>query len=139
MHRDSVSRLSVAALCFSAMTLSVGAAILSSRPAQAQAQAITPAKAKLAFQSCAICHSEKAGASGLGPSLAGIFGKPAGQVKGFKYSPAMSTAKVRWDRETLDAFIAKPKTVVPGTRMSYPGVSDPAKRQAIIDYIQALR
>ena len=98
-----------------------------------------PAKARVAFQACAACHSDKAGVTRLGPSLAGIFGKPAAQAKGFRYSPALAKAKLRWDRKTLDAFIANPKAVVPGNRMSYPGVSDPAKRAAIIDYMQGLR
>lgn len=96
-------------------------------------------KARVAFQACAACHSDKAGVTRLGPSLAGIFGKPAAQAKGFRYSPALAKAKLRWDRKTLDAFIANPKAVVPGNRMSYPGVSDPAKRAAIIDYMQGLR
>ena len=98
-----------------------------------------PAKARTAFQACAACHSDKAGVTRMGPSLAGIFGKPAAQAKGFRYSPALAKAKLRWDRKTLDAFIASPKAVVPGNRMSYPGVSDPAKRAAIIDYVQSLR
>lgn len=98
-----------------------------------------PTKARVAFQACAACHSDKAGVTRLGPSLSGIFGKPAAQAKGFRYSPALAKAKLRWDRKTLDAFIANPKTVVPGNRMSYPGVSDPAKRAAIIDYMQSLR
>lgn len=98
-----------------------------------------PARARVAFQACAACHSDKAGVTRLGPSLSGIFGKPAAQAKGFRYSPALAKAKLRWDRKTLDAFIANPKAVVPGNRMSYPGVSDPAKRAAIIDYMQSLR
>lgn len=98
-----------------------------------------PAKARVAFQACAACHSDKAGVTRLGPSLAGIVGKPSAQVTGFRYSPALAKAKLRWDRKTLDAFIANPKAVVPGNRMSYPGVSDPAKRAAIIDYMQSLR
>lgn len=98
-----------------------------------------PAKGRLAFQACAACHSDKAGVTRLGPSLAGLFGKPAAQTKGFRYSPALAKAKLRWDRKTLDAFIANPKAVAPGNRMSYAGVSDPAKRAAIIDYIQGLR
>ena len=98
-----------------------------------------PAKARVAFQACAACHSDKAGVTRLGPSLAGIFGKPAAQAKGFRYSPALAKAKLRWDRKTLDAFIAKPKAVVPGNRMTYPGVTDPVKRAAIIDYMQSLR
>lgn len=98
-----------------------------------------PAKARVAFQACAACHSDKAGVTRMGPSLSGVFGKPAAQAKGFRYSPALAKATLRWDRKTLDAFIANPKAVVPGNRMSYPGVSDPAKRAAIIDYMQSLR
>lgn len=103
------------------------------------ADAPNPAKARVAFQACAACHSDKAGVTRMGPSLAGVFGKPAAQAAGFRYSPALAKAKLRWDRKTLDAFIANPKAVVPGNRMSYPGVSDPAKRAAIIDYMQGLR
>lgn len=98
-----------------------------------------PAKARIAFQTCAACHSDKAGVTRMGPSLSGVFGKPAAQAKGFRYSPALAKSKLRWDRKTLDAFIANPKAVVPGNRMSYPGVSDPAKRAAIINYMQNLR
>jgi cytochrome c2 len=106
-----------------------------------RAQVATPPaeKARQAFQACAACHSDKAGVSRIGPSMAGILGKPAGQAKGFRYSPAMAKAQLRWDRKTLDAFIAKPKAVVPGNRMTYPGVADPAKRKLIIDHIASLR
>lgn len=110
-----------------------------SNSATAQAEAADLAKGRTAFQACAACHSDKPGVARLGPSLAGIFGKPAAQAKDFRYSAALSSAKLRWDRKTLDAFIATPKAVVPGNRMTYPGVSDPAKRQAIIDYMQSLR
>ena len=109
---------------------------ISAGPAGAQTSAST-AKGKIAFQSCAACHSDKPGVARLGPSLAGIFGKPSGQVSGFRYSPAMAKAKLTWDRKTLDAYIAKPKAVVPGTTMAYAGVADPAKRQAIIDYLES--
>ena len=107
----------------------------------AVAQTGTPdlAKGRTAFQACAACHSDKPGVKRIGPSLVGVFGKPAAQVHGFNYSPALAKAKLRWDRKTLDAFIAKPKAVVPGNRMTYPGVTDPVKRAAIIDYMQSLR
>lgn len=97
------------------------------------------AKARTAFQACAACHSDKPGVKRLGPSLAGMYGKPAAQVQGFTYSPALAQAKLRWDRKTLDRFIANPKAVVPGNRMTYSGVADSAKRAAIIDYIESLR
>jgi cytochrome c len=107
--------------------------------AQAQKTAPDLAKGRTAFQACAACHSDKPGVKRLGPSLAGTFGRPAAQVQGFAYSPALAKAKLRWDRKTLDQFIASPKSLVPGNRMTYPGVSDPAKRAAIIDYIESLR
>jgi cytochrome c len=115
------------------------ATLLFAAPGATGAAPADPAKARVAFQACAACHSDKAGVTRLGPSLAGVFGKPAAQAKGFRYSPALAKAKLRWDRKTLDAFIANPKAVVPGNRMTYPGVSDPAKRAAIIDYMQGLR
>jgi len=124
----AASAIAIATLFFAAS----GITAASATPAD-------PAKARTAFQACAACHSDKAGVTRMGPSLAGIFGKPAAQAKGFRYSPALAKAKLRWDRKTLDAFIASPKAVVPGNRMSYPGVSDPAKRTAIIDYVQSLR
>lgn len=107
--------------------------------ATAQTGAPDLTKGRTAFQACAACHSDKPGVKRIGPSLAGVFGKPAAQVHGFNYSPALAKAKLRWDRKTLDAFIARPKVVVPGNRMTYPGVTDPAKRAAIIDYMQSLR
>ena len=106
---------------------------------RAQVPGPTVDRGRQAFQACAACHSDKAGVSRIGPSLFGMLGKPAGRVQGFRYSPAMAKAAVRWDRKTLDAFIAKPKAVVPGNRMTYPGVSDPAKRKLIVDYIAGLR
>lgn len=114
-------------------------ALALSYAAAAQTEAPDLTKGRTAFQACAACHSDKPGVKRIGPSLAGVFGKPAAQVHGFNYSPALAKAKLRWDRKTLDAFIAKPKAVVPGNRMTYPGVADPAKRAAIIDYMQSLR
>ena len=120
----------------------VGAiAVGSLSPARLQA-APTPAaiaKGKVAFQVCAACHSDQPGVRRVGPSLAGMFGKPAGQMAGFPYSAGLASSKLRWDRKTLGAFIAKPKAVVPGTTMTYAGVSDPAKRQSIIDYLESLQ
>jgi cytochrome c len=105
---------------------------------QAASPLATVAKGKVAFQTCAACHSDQPGVRRVGPSLAGVFGTPAGQVSGFPYSVGLASSKLRWDRKTLDAFIAKPQAVVPGTNMTYAGVGDPAKRQAIIDYLESL-
>ena len=105
----------------------------------ATAAAPTPAT-PAAFGQCAVCHSVKKGErSGFGPNLFGVAGTRAGAVPGYGFSPAMKKANVVWNRDTLDRFITAPQSVVPGTKMAFPGVKDPAKRKAIVDYLMALR
>jgi cytochrome c len=43
----------------------------------------------------------------------------------------------KWTKERLDAFLAAPQSVAPGTAMTYRGVSDPAQRAAIIEYLSS--
>ena len=48
----------------------------------------------------------------------------------------MRTSDIVWDEETLDALIANPQSVVPGTNMYFRGVPDPADRAHIIAYLK---
>ncbi len=89
-----------------------------------------------AFAQCAVCHkAEKGAPNGLGPSLFGVVGRKAGVVPAFTYSPAMKASGLTWDEATIDRFITKPQAAVPGTRMSFAGVSDAAKRAEIIAWL----
>ena len=92
-----------------------------------------------AFGQCAACHAVAAGQHGIGPSLAGVVGRKAGSLAGFSYSDAMKNSGKTWDEATLDTFLTNPMSNVPGTRMSYMGQSDPAKRKAVIDYLKTLK
>jgi cytochrome c len=114
-------------------------AVLASAPETAAAAAPPPAQ-PAAFAPCATCHAvKKDERSGFGPNLYGVAGTRAGAVPGYGFSPAMKNAKVVWDRDTLDRFITAPQTVVPGTKMAYPGLKDPARRKAVVDYLMALK
>lgn len=95
-------------------------------------------KGKSAFAVCAVCHSDTAGKNGIGPSLFGVVGRDAGLAPGFKYSAAMKTAG-KWTPEKLDAFIASPKTAIPGTTMPFAGMKDAAKRADLIAYLSTLK
>lgn len=113
---------------------------------EAASEAVTPAAAIASarpaeFQPCTVCHSDKKGdPNRLGPNLFGVMGTKAGtHAAGFAYSPAMKSAGFAWDRAKLDAYLEFPAAVVPGTKMVYPGQKDPAKRKAIIDYLETLR
>lgn len=113
-------------------------ASLASVPGTAAGAAAAPPPA--AFGPCATCHSVKKGErSGFGPNLHGVAGTRAGAVAGYAFSPAMKKADVVWNRDTLDRFLAAPQSVVPGTKMAFPGVKDAAKRKAIVDYLMALK
>jgi cytochrome c len=93
--------------------------------------------APASFAQCGVCHKVEAGVpNGLGPNLHGIFGKKSGLSAGYSYSPAMKAAGLTWNAATLDKFLTKPQTLVPGTRMSYPGQADPAKRAEIIAWLK---
>jgi cytochrome c2 len=92
------------------------------------------------FQRCHACHSVIAGEQGLpGPHLRGVVGRRAGTLPGFRFSPAMvqaGAAGLVWTRAALDAYLADPGAVVPGTEMTAPGLADPDDRREVIDYLE---
>jgi cytochrome c2 len=90
------------------------------------------------FAQCSACHSTERGKNGIGPSLAGIYGTKAGAVPGYDFSDAMKNSGLTWNQGNLDRYLTDPKGVVPGTKMSFPGLKDPAKRAAVIAYLKSL-
>ncbi|MGQ0673958.1 MAG: c-type cytochrome [Hyphomicrobium sp.] len=85
---------------------------------------------------CRKCHSMKVDDHRLGPSLAGIVGKPAEQASGYTgYSGGLKG--LTWDEATLDTFIADPAAVSSSTNMIIPPVKDAAERKAIIDFLKS--
>jgi len=87
---------------------------------------------------CRTCHSFRRGDNRLGPSLFGIYGAEAGQVKGYRgYSGGLRD--FAWDDATLDRFIGNPTSVSPNTNMVYPPVTDGAERRRIIEFLKSLK
>jgi cytochrome c len=91
------------------------------------------------FAPCAACHKVEKGKNGLGPHLSRIVGRKRASVAGFTYSDAMKAKGGVWSESELDAYLASPKTYIPGNRMSFPGYKDPIKRAAMIAYLKTLK
>lgn len=105
-----------------------------------QATAADPAAGKSVFNSaCSICHSVQPGRNMVGPSLFGIMGRKTGSVPGFHYSPANQNANITWDPTTLNTYLQSPRSVIPGTTMSYGGLKDDTKRADLIAYLATLK
>jgi cytochrome c len=93
-----------------------------------------PGRGQAIYERCMGCHA--IGYEVVGPDHAGLFGRKAGSLPGYDYSPAMRAAGWIWDAATLDRFLANPRGVVPGTKMGFAGVQDPDERADLIAYLQ---
>ena len=99
------------------------------------ARAADAAHGKQLYEQCAACHSLKAGEQLLGPSLAGVFGRKAGALDDFRYSPPMKRSSIVWTRETIDAYLAEPQKDIPGNRMPFSGMPEAKDREDLLDYL----
>lgn len=92
------------------------------------------------WSQCKGCHQLGPEATNrIGPHLNGIFGRAAASIDGFKYSKSMARAGsdgLIWTIDKLDAYIENPKALVSGTRMSYRGLKDDAKRADLLAYLR---
>lgn len=86
---------------------------------------------------CAVCHTMIPGYNKEGPSLAGIYGKPAGKVPLFTHYLGLKGVEVVWTDDTLNAWLADPRAFLGGrdTRMTFK-LADPAARADIIAYLK---
>jgi cytochrome c len=88
---------------------------------------------------CAVCHATEPGVNKIGPSLAGVVGRPSASLKDFPYSDAMQKAGVAWTKLVLDKYLTNPQAMVKGTKMLFPGLKNAKDRKALIDYLATLK
>ena len=93
-----------------------------------------PQRGATIYERCMGCHA--IGYEVVGPDHAGLYGRKAGALPAYDYSPAMRASGLTWDAATLDRFLANPLKVVPGTDMTYAGVTDPKERADLIAYLK---
>ena len=87
---------------------------------------------------CSICHSlGDDGKRRAGPTLAGLFGRPAGSVEGYLYSRTVAELGIDWTEETIDQlFDLGPDHFIPGSKMPMQRIVRPEDRRDLIEYLK---
>lgn len=83
---------------------------------------------------CGGCHAVDA--NRVGPMHRNLIGRRAGSVPDFAYSPALRSSSVVWSAQTLDQWLSKPESLIPGQRMNY-SVSSEQDRRLLIRYLSS--
>jgi cytochrome c len=95
------------------------------------------ARGQKLFEECAACHAvERAPQQGVGPDLHGVFGRKAGALDDFRYSPALKRSGITWTAQALDAYVADPQKAIPQNRMPYAGMPEARDRADLIAYMR---
>lgn len=122
------------------LMMALGAAVLGAALAgPAPAAPGDAVQGKVVFAKCMACHQVVAGKNGIGPTLFQVSGRKAGTLPGYTYSPAMKASGLVWTPAALDTYLAKPMAKVPGTKMIFMGVPNPADRANLIAYLATLK
>jgi cytochrome c len=89
------------------------------------------------FARCRACHQVGENArNGVGPQLNGLFGREAGSVAGYNFSPANKSANFTWTEQNFPAYINDPKAAMPGNKMIFPGVKNEIEVANLITYLK---
>lgn len=94
-----------------------------------------PARGKMLFNKCKMCHTIIEGPKKIGPHLRNIIGRKAGSVPAYRYSKAMAASEVVWDEQTLDQFLKKPAKFIRKNEMTFSGIRKEQQRLDLIAYL----
>ena len=95
-----------------------------------------PARGGQLYRACVACHSLQTGVHLTGPSLASLWDRTAGRADGFiRYSAGLAGAGFRWNEDTLNAWLADPAAMLPGTYMAFRGIEADDDRADLIAFL----
>jgi len=115
--------------------LIVAAALVAVFAGAASAQDV--AKGEHSFNKCSPCHSIGPDAQNkIGPELNGLDGRHSGTAANFSYSDANKNSGIVWDEANFKDYIKSPQAKIPGTKMTFAGISNPQEINDLWAYIK---
>jgi cytochrome c len=111
-------------------------------PAEVPIATLLPAasieKGTQVARQCQACHNlGKGQGTKVGPDLYGVVGRPRATEPGFNYSAAMKAKGGTWTFDDLNTFLTKPSAFVPGTAMTFAGLSNEKQRADVIAFLNS--
>lgn len=112
-----------------------GAALLVLAGLPAQAQDV--AAGERSWAKCRVCHQIGENAKNVvGPQLNGMFGRKAGTVEGYNYSPQNKASGITWTEEVFAEYIRDPRAKIPGTKMVFAGIKNEQEIKDLTAFIK---
>jgi cytochrome c len=88
---------------------------------------------------CGTCHNFQEGQGPkVGPDLYGVVGRQVASKAGFNYSAALKAKGGTWTFDELNKWLLDPRADVPGTAMTFAGLSNEKQRADVIAYLNSL-
>ncbi|HTV36473.1 MAG TPA: cytochrome c family protein [Xanthobacteraceae bacterium] len=88
---------------------------------------------------CQICHNLQEGKGPkIGPDLYGVVGRKVATAPGFNYTAALKAKGGTWTFDALNKWLTDPRADVPGTAMTFAGISNDKQRADVIAYLDTL-
>ena len=98
----------------------------------------SPQRGAQIARQCELCHNlGKGQGTKIGPDLYGVVGRDIASEPGFNYSAALKAKKGKWTFDTLNPWIANPRADVPGTAMTFAGISNEKQRADLVAYLNS--
>ena len=95
------------------------------------------AAGKATSAKCEACHdTSNAKTIKIGPPLFGVVDRPRASIAGFSYSGAMKAKGGTWTYDELFKFLKSPGAYIPGTKMSFAGISKIDDRINLIAFLR---
>jgi cytochrome c len=128
--------LGAAAILLGAVSTSIGAPIALDVTDGGKKMMGDPTHGKEVFNRCMVCHTIQAGVNHIGPSLHGVVGRKAGTIPDFAYSNANKKSGIVWTEQKIYDYLKNPQAMVPGTKMTFPGLPSPQDRADVVSYLK---